>query len=190
MSIHLDRNRSVSHVGLRTRGLNRLSEPFELAYVVEFEEIPPGMLDRVLVVSAICSLITLALAFVMPSALRDSRGTDVAAFLLAVPIFAATVVGISPERARQSSWTTVGGLITSGTISLTSSVVYIIPSLAWRHTPVVRLSVLGLFRLPAADTLWLLLAVVSIAATVSLGKVSVHPMNRYRSTLRTSTEPI
>jgi len=184
MGVRLDRNDGVYYTGLHTRGLNRLTEPVELECVAEFEEIPPGMLRRALVVAAISATVTLAFAFVMPSAVRDSRGTDFAAFLLAVPGFAATLVGISAERVQQSSLTTFGGLVVAGTISFASSVLYVIQSLVWQHSPHVRLSVLGLLRLPAADTFWLLLAALSITTTFYLALESMHRMHRYMSALR------
>ncbi|KUL25392.1 hypothetical protein ADL15_40680 [Actinoplanes awajinensis subsp. mycoplanecinus] len=101
-----------------------------------------------------------------------------------MPGFAATMVGISAERVQQSSLTTFGGLVVSGTISFTSSVLYVVQSLIWHHTPRVRLSVLGLFRLPPADTMWLLLAAASITATFYLSVESTHRMHRYMSALR------
>jgi len=176
VGVRLDRNHGVSYTGLHTRGLNQLSEPVELECVAEFEEIPPGMLRRTLVVSAICALVTLAFAFVMPSAVQDSRGTDFAAFLLAAPGFAATLVGISADRVQQSSLTTFGGLVVSGAISFTSSVLYVIQSLVWRDTPQVRLSLLGMLRLPTAETFWLLLAALSVITTCYLALESTHRM--------------
>ncbi|WP_157441926.1 hypothetical protein [Actinoplanes awajinensis] len=74
IGIRLDRNHGVSYTGLQTRGLNRLPEPLELECVAEFEEIPPGMLRRTLVVSAICALVTLAFAFVMPKCAAGQPG--------------------------------------------------------------------------------------------------------------------
>jgi hypothetical protein len=189
MGVRLDRNEGVPHTGLHTRGLNRAVRARNVECVAEFEEIPPGALRRTLVISAACSLVTVAFAFAMPSALQDSRGTDLAALLLAVPGFAATLVGISTDRVQQSSLTTFGGLAGSAVISFSASVLYVLQSLVWRQSPHVRLSFLGLFTMPDGDVLWLILAALSVCMTIYLGIEGTYRMHRYLAALRRRPAP-
>ena len=187
MGVRLDRNQGVPYTGLHTRGLNRVALPRDLECVAEFEEIPPGTLRRTLVISSICSFVTFAFAFAMPSAIQDSRGTDLAALLLAVPGFAATLVGISTDRVQQSSLTTFGGLVVSATISFATSVLYVMQSLVWRASPAVQLRILGMITLPRADVIWLLFAALSLSTTVYLAVEGTYRMHRYMSALRRRT---
>lgn len=188
MGIRLDRNEGISHTGLHTRGLNH-GTAVDLECVAEFEEIPPGALRRTLVISAVCSALMAVFAFAMPNAVDDNRGTDLAALLLTVPGFAATLVGLSTDRIQQSSLTTFGGLLVSGVISLASSVLYVYQSLVWRRSIEVRLSFIELVHLPPGDALWLLLATVSISTTIYLVSQSTYRMSRYLAALRRRRSP-
>ncbi|AGZ40566.1 hypothetical protein AFR_11385 [Actinoplanes friuliensis DSM 7358] len=188
MGLRLDRNQGIPHTGLHIRGLNR-AVARNLECVAEFEEIPPGALRRTLVISAVCSFVMLAFAFAMPNAVSDSKGTDLAALLLAVPGFAATLVGISTDRVQQSSLTTFIGLVVSASISFAASLLYVLQTLLWRESPQLRLSILGVVKLPSGDVVWMVFAALSICTTVYLTVEGTYRMHRYLAALRRRLTP-
>ncbi|WP_212999191.1 hypothetical protein [Winogradskya consettensis] len=184
MGVRLDADHGAPYAGVHTRGLNRAEQVRNVECAVEFEEIPPGALRRSLVISAVGSLVLIAFAFAVPAAVQDSRGTDLAALLLAAPGLVATLVGFSTDRVQQSSLTAFGGLVVSAVLSFTASVLYLLQTLVWPGSPTVRLSLLYLVRLPAADAIWIGLAFVSLSTTLFLALQGVHRMRRYLFTLR------
>lgn len=176
-------NEGLPYTELHMYGMTKVV-PNEIECVVEFEEIPPGALRRTAAISAVCSLLLIAFAFGMPHTLDGNGGTDLAAFLLASPLFAATWVGQSSDRVQQSSLTTYGGLLVSAVLSLVGSVLYVLHSLIWKHSVVVQLSVFYYALLPRADLVWLILSALSFATTVYLIAQSTHRMSRYIRTLK------
>jgi hypothetical protein len=181
--IRLDRNEGASYTGLHTRGL-QIEQRRDIACVVDFEEIPPGALRRALVISTVCTLVTVAFAFAVPTAVKDSQGTDMAALLLAAPGLAATLVGLSPERLQHSSLTAFGGLVMSALLSFTASVIYLAQTLIWKRSVPVRLTLIDLVQLPLADAFWLGIAGTSLCITVYLAAEGWFRMHRYLVTLR------
>jgi len=182
-SLLMRRNDGVPHTGLQLRGMSQ-AKPANVECVVEFEEIPPGALRRTAVISAVCSLLMIAFTFSMPHTGDGYGGTDLAAFLLASPLFAATWVGQSSDKVQQSSLTTYGGLLISAVLSLVSSVVYVMQSLTWETATTIRLSVFHYLTLPGMDAVWLTLSVLSLATTLYLFVQSTHRMSRYINTLK------
>ncbi len=183
MGIRLDRDSGAPFTELHTRGLKQ-GRMQDVECVVEFEEIPPGALRRALVISMVSTVLTFVFAVAMPRAMSDNGGTDLAALLLAVPGFAATLVGLSTDRVQQSSLTAYGGLIVSAMVSLIGSVLYVYQSIIWRDSLQIRLSLLETISLPVVDTLWLVLALVSTLTTGYLATQSVRRMSRYLAALR------
>jgi hypothetical protein len=176
-------NDGVPHTGLQLRGMTKTAAA-DIECVVEFEEIPPGALRRTAVISAVCSLLMMTFAFGMPHTRDGNGGTDLAAFLLASPLFAATWVGQSSDKVQQSSLTTYGGLLVSAFLSLVSSVVYVMQSLMWETGTAIQLSVLHYALLPELDAVWLVLSALSITTTVYLFTQSWHRMSRYIRALK------
>jgi hypothetical protein len=176
-------NEGMPYTEVHTYGMTK-AVPAEVECVVEFEEIPPGALRRTAAISAVCSLLLMAFAFGMPHTLDGNGGTDLAAFLLATPLFAATWVGPSSDRVQQSSLTTYAGLLVSAVLSLVASVLYVLQSLIWERGHIMRLSMFHYAQLPQADLVWLVLSAFSVTTTVYLAVQSFHRMSRYIRTLK------
>jgi len=170
---------------LWTENLNQATDPVPLECVVEFEEIPPGALGRTAMISTVCTLLIFAFAFALPGSLDgNGAGSDLAALMLASPLFAASWVGQSVERVQLSSLTTYAGLTVSGGLSLVSAILYVVQSATWEAVPVNGMSLLGVVSVPPFDIVWMALGVVATANTVHLTIKARQRMGRYLRALR------
>lgn len=167
----------LPYAHLYTRGLNR-STPQEWTTVVEFAEVPPGALGATTIVATISASLVLLLSFVPPS---GGPSADTSAFLLAVPLFAATLVGHSIERVQRSSFTTYVGLVITGLTSFLGAVVFgLLPD----DPLVVRdVGVVGLVQLPSLNIAGVIIAFISIANVAFLRWRLKYQMNQYLSML-------
>jgi hypothetical protein len=173
----------LPHTTVSIRGLNR-ADPRRLEYAVLFEEIPPGALGRTILISAACTVLVGTFAFVMPY-VNDGMGIDLAALLLALPLFAATWIGQSAERVQQSSLTALFGLAVSGGMSLAASLLYLIQSATWQQQLALKgITLVGAVEVPPIDRAWACLFMISASTTLWLVRRYRHRSSRYMNKLR------
>jgi hypothetical protein len=170
--VRAHRDTGLPYAHLYTRGLNR-SKPQNWFTIVEFEESPPGALGATLVVGAVSAALITALSFI-PS---NGPSADMSAFLLAVPLFAATLVGHSVERVQRSSLSTYAGLICVGVTAFLAAILFGLMPGDWLVVKNVHL--LGVARIADVNAGGLALAIIAIANILFLYWVHRYRMQRY-----------
>src|SRR2546430_2227280 len=103
-------------------------KPFGMATVVRFDEVPPGVLGSATIVSL---LTTSLVVFFAAIGTNRNYSSGLPAFLLALPAFAASWLGISSDSYRilRTSLMARLGLIGVGLVSIASSLLFLGQSL-------------------------------------------------------------
>ncbi len=159
-------------------------EPFGMATVVRFEEVPPGVLGSATVVSILTTALVL---FFMGIGTNRNFSSGLPAFLLALPAFAASWLGISSDSYRilRTSLTARLGLIGVGIVSIISALLFLGQSLGLKPLSArkFRFSLFGNFlRLHDVSPWWFWLAMFSVALTATLSYVLIwRSMSYFRS---------
>ena len=129
----------------------------DLFTTVKFREIPPGALGATAVVAAVSAVLIAILTFVPPTG--DGPNADTAALLLAVPLFATTLVGHSIERTQRSSLATYAGLGITGVTAFVGGAVFgLIPG----KTSIVDVNILGFVTVPSVNVVGAALSILGV----------------------------
>jgi hypothetical protein len=174
---------AAPYTHFHSRGLNRFPS-INMWTRVEFDEVPPGALAGVTVVSAACAVLIWFFTLVQPGLPSSQVPTDLPALLLAVPAFAATWIGASADRVQRSSINTYIGLGLSTAISLASALLYIANS---NHKSFLTIGSFtfyhGLIHLKHVDAAWLVLALVSSMMSAYLAETLRDNVRNYMKLL-------
>jgi uncharacterized membrane protein HdeD (DUF308 family) len=118
----------------------------------------------------VSAILIAILTFVPPTG--DGPNADTAALLLAVPLFATTLVGHSIERVQRSSLATYAGLMITGATAFVGGAVFgLIPG----KTSIAYINLFGWFVVPSVNIVGVILTVVGIANVIYL--VWLHRYN-------------
>lgn len=172
---------ALPYAHLYTRGLND-GPVRNLSHVVRFNETPPGALGAGMIVAAVSAILIALLTFIPPTGSGPSA--DTAALLLAVPLFATTLVGHSIERVQRSSLTTYVGLsITGATAFIGAAVFGLIPD----RTSISDVNLFGLFVVPSVNIAGVVLSTIGMANALYLAWRRRYNAERYRKMLKRRT---
>jgi hypothetical protein len=171
------RSRSaLPHAHLYARRLGNTPGPRDLVSVVKFAETPPGALGATTVVAAVSAALIAIMTFVAPSG--NGPNADTSALLLAVPLFAATLVGHSIERMQRSSTGTYFGLLVTGAIAFLSATAFgLIPN----KTSMENIDLFGFFMLPSVNIVGVVLSMIGVANAAFLWWRLRYQTERYLS---------
>lgn len=148
---------------LYARKLDTVPHPTNLVSVVQFAETPPGALGATTVVAAVSVALIAIMTFVAPA--TNGPNADTSALLLAVPLFAATLVGHSIERVQRSALFTYAGLLITGVIAFLSAMVFgLLPG----TMSIKKVDIFGLFTLPNVNIFGMALSAVGVVLVVFL----------------------
>jgi hypothetical protein len=157
---------------------------------VEFDEIPPGAVGGACVVSTASAVLIWFFALTQPG-LRQALApaSDLPAFLLAVPAFAATWIGQSVDRVLRSSSSAYMGLAISAILSVTSALLYVANSSRRSFYIIndVRLF-RGLITLKDVDISWFILALIASVISAYLAELLRDKVRSYMRALKSGTQ--
>jgi hypothetical protein len=153
---------ALPYAHLYARGLNK-ARVRDLYTAVTFRETPPGALGATAVVAAVSAVLIAILTFVPPTG--DGPNADTAALLLAVPLFATTLVGHSIERVQRSSLATYVGLAITGITAFAGGAVFgLVPG----KTSVSDVNLFGLFVVPSVNIVGVILSIIGVVNVIYL----------------------
>lgn len=174
--VRIRHDTGLPYAHLYTRGLSR-AQPQEWSTVVVFEETPPGALGATLVVAAVSAALISPMSFISASLPSNGPSADTAALLLAVPLFAATLVGHSVERVQRSSLVTYVSLACTGAIAFVSAILFGVMPNDWLVVKNVR--PFDLVTIPGVNVGGLVLSIVAAGNVVFLYWVLRYRTNRF-----------
>ncbi|MGB3437179.1 MAG: hypothetical protein WBA97_00385 [Actinophytocola sp.] len=171
--VRVQHGTALPYAHLYTRGLND-APVHNLLTAVRFTETPPGALGAAMVVAAVSAIVIAILTFIPPTG--DGPNADTSALLLAVPLFATTLVGHSIERVQRSSLTTYVGLIITGATAFVGAAIFgLIPG----KTSITDVNLSGLFVVPSVNLVGLALSVIGAANMIYLKWLQRYHAERY-----------
>jgi hypothetical protein len=179
----LDSGLPYSH--LYMRGLHR-AEVIDMSTRVEFDEIPPGALGGACVVSVACAVLIWFFALTQPGLQKTiTTPSDLPAFLLAVPAFAATWIGQSVDRILRSSSSAYVCLAISAILSITSALLYVANSSHRTFYTIKSLALFhGLITLKDVDVSWFVLALAASVVAAYLAELLRDKVRSYMRALK------
>jgi hypothetical protein len=179
----LDSGLPYSH--LYMRGLHR-AEVIDMSTKVEFDEIPPGALGGACVVSVACAILIWFFALTQPGLRKTlASPSDLPAFLLAVPAFAATWIGQSVDRILRSSSSAYVGLAVSAVLSISSALLYVANSNQRSFYTIKNVALFhGLVRLKDVDVSWFILALAASVVAAYLAELLRDKVRSYMRALK------
>lgn len=179
--VRVQHGTALPYAHLYTRGLND-APVRDLFSVVRFNETPPGALGAGMVVAAVSAIVIAILTFIPP--MGSGPNADTSALLLAVPLFATTLVGHSIERVQRSSLTTYVGLAVTGATAFIGAAVFgLIPG----KTSVSDISLFGLFVVPSVNIVGVVLTAIGTANAIYLAWRHRYYTENYREMLKKRT---
>jgi hypothetical protein len=182
--VHYEQALGIAHLYMRRQG-----EPLDDSYlplktVVEFRQIPPGVLGAATALSAINTIVITFFAVTLIGFYgRSGRpvgfSTDVPALLIALPAFVAAFVGNWADRniLSRTSLRTYGGLLLTMLVSFVAALVYLLDAYVKAHTLVSIDFAWGTERW-RTDVVWLSLAAGSFILTAYLAQ-ELRVQSRY-----------
>lgn len=160
--VQVQNGTALPYAHLYARGLNK-AKVRDLYTAVTFRETPPGALGATAVVAAVSAVLIAILTFVPPTG--DGPNADTAALLLAVPLFATTLVGHSIERVQRSSLATYVGLAITGITAFAGGAIFgLVPG----KTSVSNVNLFGLFVVPSVNVVGVILSIIGVANVIYL----------------------
>jgi hypothetical protein len=122
----LRQRRGQSYVHLYMRGYASDDAPRDLQFLARFREVPPGSLANAAATALITTLL-IAVAGYLSTHVRGSAYSDIPALILALPVAAASWMGINEDAGKLvgSSLLARLSLIVSGLLSIAAIVIYL-----------------------------------------------------------------
>jgi hypothetical protein len=184
-SLHGRHDSGLPYAHLHTTGLDR-TPVIRMSTRVVFDEIPPGALGGACVVAAACAVLIWFFALTQPG-LRSplDSSSDMPAFLLAVPAFAATWIGQSVDRILRSSSSAYVGLALSAVLSIASALLYVANASRRSFYTIRHLTfVHSLVSLKGVDVSWFVLALVASVVAAYLAETLRDKVRSYMRALK------
>ncbi|WP_406462620.1 hypothetical protein OH768_45250 [Streptomyces sp. NBC_01622] len=182
-SVWIQEPAGLPYTQMYIRGLTKASPANRLLAVIQFSEVPPGLLGLATIVSFFLALFITLFTVMSPNHknLLNSQAAVPPALFLGVLALGVTWLGFSPERESvlRSSMSTRGGLIGVVVVLFGSALLYV--NRSWVNKPTIKsLSFFGnLWQWDHLNVWWVATSVASILLFIALAVVFSVRVHRY-----------